>query len=314
MAEIQTPENLSGGSSVLITGGSGLIGRFLTSALLSEGYTVSHLSRNGGCDGKVRVFKWNPENKFIDPRAFEGVDYLIHLAGVNIGEKRWTRKRKKEIVTSRVASAEFLYEIISGNNIHLKAFISASAAGYYGSVTTDRIFSEVDPPSEDFLGTTCRLWEERADLFARIGIRTVKIRTAVVLEKSDSALTRLMMPARFGLAIRLGSGRQYFPWIHIDDLCKIYVKALKDEMMHGPYNAVAPEHLSHNDLVRTMAAVMGIPFFLPPVPGWMIRAVLGEMSDIVLKGSRISCEKIIKAGYIFRFDKIDGALKNVIAG
>lgn len=314
MAEIITPGKLSGSSSVLITGGSGLIGRYLTSALMSEGYTVSHLSRNGGTNAKVKVFKWNPENKFIDPKAFEGVDYLIHLAGANIGEKRWTKRRKEEIVRSRVASTEFLNEIISGDKIHLKAFIAASATGYYGSVTTDRIFTERDPSSEDFLGTTCRLWEEGADLFARMGIRTVIIRTGVVLEKSDSALSRLMKPARFGLAVRLGNGRQYFPWIHIYDLCKIYVKAVKDESMQGPYNAVAPEQPDHNDFVRTMAAVMGIPFFLPPLPAWILRAVLGEMSDIVLKGSRISCEKIIKAGYIFRFEKLEGALRNIIAG
>jgi uncharacterized protein (TIGR01777 family) len=314
MAETQAPENVSGGSSALITGGSGLIGRYLTSALLSEGYNVSHLSRNGSSNGKMRVFKWDPEKKIIDPGAFEGVDYLIHLAGANIGEKRWTRKRKEEIINSRVASAGFLHEIISGNNIKLKAFITASATGYYGSVTTDRIFTEEDPPSEDFLGTTCRLWEEEADLFARMGIRTVKIRTAVVLEKSDSALSKLMKPARFGLAVRLGSGRQYFPWIHIDDLCKIYVKSLKDEKMHGAYNAVSPEQINHNDFVRTMAAVMGIPLFLPPVPASILRIVMGEMSDVVLKGSRISCGKILKAGYIFRFDRLDGALKNAIAG
>lgn len=314
MAENQAQENFSIGSSVLITGGSGLIGRYLTSALLSEGYKVSHLSRNGDVNAKVRVFNWDPEKKTIDSGAFEGVDYLIHLAGANIGEKRWTRKRKKEIVNSRVASAEFLHEIISVNKITLKAFITASATGYYGSVTTDKIFDEDDPPSKDFLGTTCRLWEGGADQFARMGIRTVIIRTAVVLEKSDSALSKLMKPARFGLAVRLGSGRQYFPWIHIDDLCKIYVKAVKDEKMQGAYNAVAPEQINHNDFVRTMAAVLGIPFFLPPVPAWILRAALGEMSDIVLKGSRISCKKIIKAGYIFRFERLDGALRNVISG
>ena len=314
MAETKAPENLSESSSVLLTGGSGLIGRYLTSALLAEGYTVSCLSRKGGSGGKVRVFKWDPEKKLVDRGAFEGVDYLIHLAGANIGEKRWTRKRKEEIVNSRAATAGFLHEIISENKIKLKAFITASATGYYGSVTTDKIFTEEDPPSDDFLGTTCRLWEKGADLFSRMGIRTVKIRTAAVLEKNDSALSKLMKPARFGLAIRLGNGKQYFPWIHIDDLCKIYVRAVKDEKMYGAYNAVAPEQTISDDFIRTMAAVMGIPFFLPPVPAWILRAVLGEMSDIVLKGSRISCGKIIKAGYIFRFASLDSALKNVISG
>jgi uncharacterized protein len=314
MDEIQSPEILSGGSSILLTGGSGLIGRYLTSALLSEGHTVSHLSRNGVSSEKVRVFKWNPEKKIIEPGAFEGVDIIIHLAGANIGEKRWTIKRKEEIINSRVASARFLYEIISGNNIPLKAFITASATGYYGCMTSDRIFTEEDPPAADFLGTTCRLWEEGADLFSRMGIRTVKIRTAVVLEKSDSALRKMMKPARYGLAVRLGSGRQFFPWIHIDDLCNIYVKAVKDKKMNGAYNAVSPEHINHNDFMRTLATVMGKPLFLPPVPASILRVIMGEMSDIVLKGSRISCKKIIEAGYIFRFDRLEGALKNVIDG
>lgn len=314
MVETHAPENSVGGYSVLLTGGSGLIGRYLSSALLSEGYKVSHLSRNAGISGKVRIFKWNPEEKIIDTEALKGVDYIIHLAGANIGEKRWTKKRKEEIVNSRVTSARFLHEIIDENKVNIKAFITSSATGYYGSVTSDKIFSEEDMSNDDFLGTTCRLWEEGADLFARAGVRTVKIRSAVVLEKSDSALSRLMTPARLGLVVRLGTGQHYFPWIHISDLCNIYIKAIQDEYMHGAYNAVAPEHINHNDFVRIMAGVMHRPVFLPLVPGWVLKAVLGEMSDIVLKGSRISCEKIIKAGYTFRFNNLVGALTNIIRG
>ena len=314
MPDINSVKNSSNNSTVLITGGKGLVGRYLTSALISEGFNVSALSRNSGHQGKVKVFGWNPEKNIIDPESFEGVDYIIHLAGANLGEKRWTKKRKEEIVISRATSARFLHKIIAENKINLKAFITASAVGYYGSVTSDKIFTEEDPASEDFLGTTCRLWEEAADLFAEMGIRTVKIRTAVVLEKSESALGRLINPARFGLVVRLGSGKQYFPWIHIDDLSNIYLKALQDQNMNGAYNAVAPEHINHNDFVRTMARVMGKPVFLPPVPAWILRAVIGKMSDIVLKGSRISAEKIINTGYSFRFDKLDNALKNVIRG
>jgi len=314
MVEAQTRENVSAGSSVLLTGGSGLIGRYLTTALLSEGYRVTHLSRNADHSGKVKVFSWNPEERKINPEIFEGVDYLVHLAGANIGQKRWTTARKEEIVNSRSTSAGFLHKIITENKINLKAFISASATGYYGSVTSDKIFEEDDLPSEDFLGTTCRSWEEGADLFAKKGIRTVKIRTSVVLEKNDSALSKLMESARFGIVVRLGNGKQYFPWIHITDLCNIYLKAIMDKNMYGAFNATAPEHITHNDFVRTMARIMNKPVFLPPVPAWILRAVMGEMSDIVLKGSRISSEKIIKSGYNFRYNKLDEALKNIITG
>ena len=234
MDENKSLKNLNKVPTVLITGGSGLVGRYLTSQLLSEGYKVAHLSRKLTRREDVSVFQWDPEKGILDPAAFIGVEYVIHLAGTNIGEKRWTRKRKEEILNSRLESGRLLHKVVSENKIILKAFISASAIGYYGSVTSGKIFIESDPPaSNDFLGTTCRLWEESADLFARSGIRTVKIRTAIVLEKNDSALSKLMTPAKFGFLVQTGNGRQYMPWIHIRDLCNIYLKAIKDEQMSG---------------------------------------------------------------------------------
>jgi uncharacterized protein (TIGR01777 family) len=298
--------------SVLITGGSGLIGRYLTSVLLSKGYKVSHLSRKTGQPGTARVFSWDPELNIIAPQVFEGVDYLIHLAGANIGEKRWTRKRKEKIQTSRVDSCRFLYKTINDNGIRLKAFISASAIGYYGSVTSDKIFKEDDLPAADFLGTTCKMWEEAADLFGKSGIRTVKIRTAVVLEKTDSALSKLMKPARFGFLVQTGNGRQYMPWIHIDDLCNIYLKAVSDPGMEGAYNAVSPRHVTGREFINTLATVMKRNVFPIPVPAILLRAALGEMADVILKGSRASSEKIKNAGYNFIFGNLQDALINVI--
>ena len=218
---------------VLITGGSGLIGRYLTSLLLSEGFEVSHLSRSSNEFGRVRVFRWDPARNYLDPEILNGIDYIVHLSGANIGEGRWSRKRKEEIVRSRVETAKLLHSTVISNNIPLKAFITASAVGYYGSVTSDAVFTEPDPPGNDFLGNTCLQWEKAADLFAGKDIRTVKIRTAVVLEKSDAALARFLKAARFGIFPVIGNGKQYMPWIHISDLCQIYLKALKDEKMTG---------------------------------------------------------------------------------
>jgi uncharacterized protein len=298
--------------SVLISGGSGLIGRYLTSILAAEGFRVSLLSRQAKQSGETRTFRWNPEKGYLDPSAFEGVDCLIHLAGANLGERNWSPSRRREIISSRVDSANLLFRTVRDNNFKLKAFICSSAVGYYGSVTSERIYSEEDPPSNDFLGRTCRLMEEAAEQFAGIGIRTVRIRSGVVLARDDGALVRLMKPAKLGLVVRLGSGHQYFPWIHIDDLCKIYMKAVKDTCMNGAYNAVAPEYINHHDFVMVMAAIMKRPVILPSVPGWIIKTVLGEMSDIVLKGSRISPEKIIGSGFIFRYQRAADALKNII--
>jgi uncharacterized protein (TIGR01777 family) len=311
MPENQTGTNSQKNLSVLITGGSGLIGKHLTISLLTTGYNVSHLSRKGNQSGKVRVFLWDPEKKLIDREAFEGVDFIIHLAGANIGEKRWSRKRKKEIIKSRVDSARFLHKTVIDNKIHLKAFISASATGIYGSETSGKIFNENDPAGSDFLGSVCKQWEESADLFYNSGIRTVKIRSGVVLEKSDSALSKLMTPGKFGFLIQTGNGLQYMPWIHINDLCNIYLKALEDSEMGGAYNAVAPQQVTHLEFMHVLAKIMRLPV-LPPVPGFLIRIALGEMSDVILKGSRISSEKIMNTGYSFLFRTLEDALYNII--
>jgi len=311
MPENQTSTNSHKNSSVLISGGSGLIGRYLTTSLLAAGYNVSILSRNTGKGGRARVFMWNPEKRIIDPEAFEGIDFVINLAGANIGEKRWTKIRKEEIRKSRVVSTSFLHDVVLEKGILLKAFISASAVGIYGSVTSDKIFSENDVPSTDFLGDTCMLWEEAAGLFESSGIRTVKVRTAVVLEKSDSALSKLMRPGKFGFLIQTGNGHQYMPWIHINDLCNIYLKAIEDSEIRGPCNAVAPQHVTNKDFIHVLAKVMKVPVLFS-VPDFIIRAALGEMSDVILKGSRVSCEKIINKGYRFRFNNLEDALNNVI--
>lgn len=305
---VKTPTS----SSVLITGGSGLVGRYLTSSLLNEGYKVSHLSRNVNQFGKVRVFRWDPENGILDPIAFDGVDYIINLAGANIGEKRWTKERKEEIVSSRIESVNLLHKVITANNISIKAFISASAIGYYGSLTSETIFREEDPSANDFLGSTCKLWEEEADLFQKSGIRTVKIRTAVVLEKSDSALSKMMMPAKFGFLVQTGNGRQFMPWIHIEDLCRIYMKSISDSRMSGAYNAVSPQHVTHKTFFKSLAQVMGKSVFPVALPGFILRLLLGEMSDVVLKGSRVSAEKISNSGYVFLYPELVGALKEVL--
>jgi uncharacterized protein (TIGR01777 family) len=308
MTKNQSDTKILNNMSVLISGGSGFIGMNLTSLLLSKGYKVSHLSRKANQFGKVRVYRWDPEKEIINPEIFEGIDCIIHLSGANIGEKRWTKSRKEEIIKSRAGTAKFLYKVISQNGIHIRTFISASATGFYGSLSSDKIFREEDKPASDFLGTTCRLWEEAADLFANAGVRTAKVRSGVVLDKNDSALARLLEPAKFGLFPRLGSGNQYMSWISLPDLCNIYLKILGDDNMYGVYNAVMPQYITQIEFMRTLAQKMHKPFFHPPLPEFALRTFLGKMSDIVLKGSRVSSEKIINSGYDFVHPTIDEAL------
>lgn len=298
-------------ASILITGGSGLIGRYLTSLLLTEGYAVSHLSRGTDQFGRVRVHRWDPAKKILDPVVLDSVDYIIHLAGANLGEGKWTEARKNEIISSRVDSARLLFDTASQNGIKIKGFISASGVSCYGTVTSNHIFSEDDPLADDFLGVVCQKWEQAAEMFAVAGIRTVKIRTAIALEKNDSALSKMMMPARFGFLAITGTGKQYMPWIHIQDICGIYLKALQDEKMNGEYNAVSPQHTTHKEFIETLGSVIKKPVLPLPVPGFALRSVLGEMASLVLEGSRVSSEKIKNAGYEFKFPNLHDALTDV---
>ena len=297
--------------SVLITGGRGLVGRYLTSLLLLKGYSVSHLTRSDKGQNGITVFKWDPEKGIIDKEALFGVNYLVHLSGASIGEKRWTNSRKKEILNSRVRSADFLFNKIRNNSADLEAFISASAVGYYGSVTSDKIYNESDPGGIDFLGSICKSWEEAAGQFSGIGIRTVKIRSGIVLEKTDSALSKLMMPGKIGVLIKTGNGKQYMPWIHIKDLVNIYLKAIEDSAMEGAYNSVAPQYVTHNEFMTILGKVMKRTVLPVPVPAFLLKAVLGEMSEVILKGSRVSSKKIVDSGYVFNYPELEGALTQI---
>ena len=204
--------------TVLITGASGYISGHLQQKLKTKGYKVRTLTTNMLHSNVEDCFYWNPENQEINRKAFDSVDYIIHLAGANIGSGRWTKKRKQEILDSRVYTTKLLFDKVQLLKIPLKAFISASATGYYGAVTSDVIFDEEAPAAHDFLGNVCMLWENEADRFNELGIRSVKIRTGVVLSNDAPAMRKMLIPIRLCIGSPLGSGKQYIPWIHIDDL------------------------------------------------------------------------------------------------
>ena len=247
----------------------------------------------------------------LQKKAIDEADYIIHLAGANIGDKRWTDKRKQLIIDSRVKSAQLLFDTIKDRNKILKAFISASAIGYYGAITSDKIFTETDPAANDFLGETCRLWEQSAGQFNGLGIRTVKIRTGVVLTSQGGALAKMVAPVKIGIGSALGSGKQYLPWIHIEDLCEIYLKAIEDIQMKGPYNAVAPENKTNKEFTHSLAQALNKPFWFPNIPALILKLFFGKMSDMLLKGSRVSSEKIIASDFTFKFPDIETALNDL---
>ena len=298
--------------TVLITGGTGLVGRHLSAKLLEKGYAVSFLSRASQKNHSIETFVWNHQKSTIDKNAFENVDYIIHLAGANIGGERWTNNRKQLILDSRVKTGQLIFDRIQEQRKSLKAFISASAIGYYGTITSDKVFEETDLYANDFLGFVCKQWEQIADKFKELKIRTVKIRTGVVLTQKDGALSKMVAPVKLGLGSAIGTGKQYLPWIHIDDLCGIYIQAIEDKTMEGSFNAVAPDYKTNKDFTKTLSTVLDKPFWFFKIPSFMMKLMFGEMSSILLKGSRISSDLIISKGYKFMYPNLKKALVNLL--
>ena len=241
-------------ATILITGGNGLIGKQLSRMLLDRGYNVSIVSRTPKPVNGCKVYTWNTEKRSIDHEAIDTADYIIHLAGENIGSKRWTKKRKEEIINSRTLTAQLLFEKVKERKRDIRAYISASAAGYYGMVTSGKIFHESDSPSSDFTGVTCREWEEAGKMFQNAGIRTVFIRTGVVLAKESEALSKMALQVRMGFGSATGSGKQYFSWIHEHDMMNLLIHYL-NKFTPGFINATAPEPVTNAHLTDILAAV-----------------------------------------------------------
>lgn len=299
--------------TILITGGTGLIGKHLAPMLKEKGYHLHLLSR----DSKPvfpfdAVFTWNYKTGTIDKAAFKGVTHIIHLAGAGIADKNWTHARKKEILESRVNTAALLLDCLKEQSIQLEAFIGGSAIGWYGAQTESLLHTEIEPAAADFMGETCRVWERAADLFENNAKRVVKIRTGVVLAKEGGALPKMMVPFKYHLGAALGSGKQQIPWIHLEDICKVFIEALENESYTGPINAVATEECTNKTFSRTLATVLGKSLFPLPVPSFVIKTIFGEMSAVVLEGSRVSNAKLKNLGFKFSFEELGGAIRDLL--
>ncbi|MBF4518795.1 TIGR01777 family protein [Flavobacterium sp. ANB] len=300
--------------NVLLTGGSGFVGKHLTEVLIAGGFSVSVLSRSDRKNTPlITYYKWDIKSDFIEEEAVLKADYIIHLAGEGIVESRWTEKRKKAILESRTKPIELIYSVLKNNNKILDAFVSSSAVGIYGATTSQEICSENTAPANDFLGMTCQKWESTVDTINSLGIRTVKIRTGIVLGKDEGFLKKITPGFKAGFGAVIGSGKQYIPWIHIEDLCHIYAKALTDLEMNGAYNAAVTDNTTNAKLSRILAHLYGYKIWVPKIPAFVIKLILGEMSIAILEGKRVSSEKIQKAGYEFLFIDIEVALSNSLS-
>ncbi len=295
---------------ILITGGTGLIGKSLVEKLRERGHTVNVLIREGQTE--TDGFLWSFSEGKIDDAAFNGIESIIHLAGAPIAQ-HWSKSYKDIIIRSRTESADFLLNECKKRNIRLKSFVSASGVHYHGATTTNQILTEKDGIlRNDFLSQVCQKWENATHQFGEISDRVVILRTAAVLSKNGGAFLELNTLAERNLASGIGSGKQWFNWIHIDDMLNMYVEAVENPEMNGTYNAVADEIPTNKQFMKKLAKA-NRKFFMPfNVPGFMMKLALGEMSEMLLKGTRVSNEKIKSLGFDFKYSDLDSAFKNLV--
>lgn len=295
--------------NILISGGSGLVGAELSNMLSTKGHRVYILSRKKNAGNNYKY--WDVENGLMDEDALSGIDAIVHLAGEGIADGAWTDERKVKIIESRVNSTRLLLDALKKGNHQVKAFISASATGYYSN-RGDELMYEDAMPAKDFLGTTCVLWEQEVNKIESLGIRTVKLRTGIVLTTKGGALKKMIVPFKFGLGSALGDGKQWMSWIHLKDLCSMFTYAIENNQLKGAYNAVAPKAATNYEFSKTLSRVLKKPFWAPNVPSFILKIIFGEMSAVVLGSTRASAEKIEKSGFHFEYPNLEDALKNLL--
>lgn len=294
---------------VLITGANGMVAKSL-SKILKDDFKIRFLTRNKTNNNE---FKWNLETGFIDVNSFTNVKHIIHLAGAGIANKRWTNNRKEIILSSRVNSAKLILNTLKEHKIKITSFISASAIGYYGTETTKFIFKEKTEKGNDFLSDVCFHWEKEAERFKseNVSKRIIILRMGIVLSNKGGVLKKMMLPIKYFVGAVLGRGNQYIPWIHLNDLSFMIKYLLKNPKLQGVFNAVAPEHVTNKEFTLELAKQMNKPIFLPNIPNLVVRLIFGSSSILLLKGSRVSSDKIIEKGFRFKHSNLNNALQNL---
>lgn len=294
---------------ILITGGTGLVGTILTEFLLKKGYEVTFLSRTEGVTKKgVQKYKWDVDQNYIDDKAFEGITDIIHLAGTGVADKRWSKKHKKNIYESRITATKLLFNKVKELNISINSLICASAIGIYGMSEDDTLFTEKSQYAEDFLAKVTVDWETEMDRFSQIGTRVVKLRIGLVLSDQGGALVKLVEPVKWGAGAALGTGKQYMSWIHIHDLANMFITSLEDSSYEGAYNAVASKPVTNLEMTKVIAKVLNKPLFLPNVPTFALKIIIGEMANLVVTGLNISNQKIKNQGFTLKYEDLEKTL------
>lgn len=297
---------------VLIAGGTGLVGKRLSQLLVERNYEVSHLSRKENLDAVFPAYRWNVAEGFADPKAFQGIDYIINLAGTGVADKRWTTERKKSIIDSRVNSTILLKDMIEAMDEPPKAYIAASAIGYYGNRGEELLLENSKPGTNGFLPECVIKWENAIEEIAATGLRTPIIRIGIVLSMQGGALKEMQFPFNFFAGVYFGKGQQWYSWIHLDDLCEMLIMAIENEKINGIYNGVAPYPARNIDLIKAIKKAGNYPAFFIQAPAFAMRLGLGALSAVVLDSAKVSAKKIEAAGFQFKYPNLDPALAHLL--
>lgn len=296
--------------NILITGGTGLVGSKLTEKLIEKGYNVGILSRKKIPDSNIKYFFWDYEKNEIDIDALKFADVIVNLVGENISNRKWSKIQQLKIINSRVKTVELIKSKIIELDNKKCDFISASAIGYYGTITSDKIFYEDDDAGKDFLSEVVVKWEKAVDELTPFVNRVLKFRIGVVLSNDGGALPKMINVTQKGIGSALGKGNQYMPWISIDDLVRLLLFGVESSQIMGVYNAVSPVHITNKEFMQKLAESLNKPFFMPNVPEFVLKTMYGQMSSLLLYGSRVSSEKLLKAGFVFK-DNLDAVLSKL---
>lgn len=289
---------------ILVTGATGLVGSRLLPLLTSDGHTVSTLTRRKSQSPSERT--WNPDSGTLPATTLDGIDAIIHLAGENIGDSRWTAAKKQRIRDSRVHGTRLLAQAAAQSG-HVKTFVCASAIGFYGDRGTEQL-TEDSAPGDGFLPEVCREWEAATEAARSSGIRVVNLRLGVVLSKDGGALAKMLLPFKLGAGGIIGSGHQYWSWLTVDDAARMFQFAVNHDSLSGPVNAVAPTPASNYEFTKALGRVLHRPTIFP-LPAFMAKLVLGEMAqDLILASTRVLPAKLQQAGYVFAHPNLDQAL------
>ena len=298
---------------ILITGATGLIGKKLTSDLLSKGYSVNYLTTRNSqikSSDKINGYYWNPEKEIIDLNCFKDVDTIINLAGSNIA-KRWSRSNKLQILKSRTQSLNLLKDSILKNNLNIKKIISASAIGIYPS-SFDRAYTENDNLiSSSFLGKVVSEWELAVNSFNDLKIEIAIVRIGLVLSKDGGILSKSLFPIKFGVGSFFGSGMQWQSWIHIQDISNIFCHILKNDLV-GIFNGTSPNPITNKEFTIKLSKFLNRPLIFPNLPKWLMSLILGEMHIIIFESQNITCNRLSQTKFNFKFDNFDHAIADLL--